>query len=288
MPIILDGRVVRDSIKTKLAARIGAFSVKPKLAILQIGSVANTEAYVRQKKLFGESIGALVEHRKYEQSVSEESLLSDIQKLNADTSVHGIILQIPIPAHLDKNALIEAIDPKKDVDGLHSKNLKLQWEHNPSGFVPATARGILTLLDHYKIPISGKHVVVIGRSSLVGKPTALALLERDATVTVCHSKTENLAEVTRRADILVVAAGHPNLITSDFVSDRQTVIDVGINLVGGNKLEEEIVGGRLVGDVDFEPVSKVVHAISPVPGGVGPMTVASLFENLLAAYENLT
>lgn len=288
MSLILDGRIVRDVIKAKLAAEILSLSSKPKLVISQIGDLGPTNAYIRQKKMFGGEVGAVVDHRRYPETVSEEELLQDIAAYNADESVHGVILQLPIPKTLDGHALIEAIHPHKDLDGLHSVNVKKLWENNLSGFTPATAKGGLSLLDHYKITLSGKRVVVVGRSSLVGRPVALSMLHRDATVTICHKHTENLAEETRRADVLIVAAGHPQLITAEHVVPGQTVVDVGINVVGGEKLDEEITGTKLVGDVDFENVKNIVAAISPVPGGVGPMTVASLFENLLIAYKRLT
>ena len=234
---------------------------------------------------------------------------SQLSILNSQFDVTGIIVQLPIPIHLDKDAIIDAIDPKKDVDGLTSTNLKLLWENKSEGYLPATTKGILTLCDFYKIPTGAKKVVVVGRSFLVGKPTALAFLNHDATVTVCHKETRNLKAETRNADILVVAVGKPNLITKDHVKPGQVVIDVGINVVNGqhprgeiktkpgehpggekglSKPETEPSNRRIVGDVDFDNVSKIVQAITPVPGGIGPMTVASLFENLLEAYKRQT
>ena len=186
---------------------------------------------------------------------------------------------------MDKEKIIAAIDPAKDVDGLTPWNQKMLLE-NKKGFVPATAKGVISLLDFYKIPIEGKKAVVVGRSSLVGKPIALSLLKRNATVTVCHKKTRNLSQETKSSVILVVAAGSPKLIGKNGVSRGQVVVDVGINSVGGKKLLDEVPKRKIVGDVDFDAVKKIVKAISPVPGGVGPMTVVSLFENLVEACEN--
>jgi len=303
MSKILDGKIVRDKIAEDLRKEI-TLRVKdpqgrrPKLVIIQVGDLAESNTYIKQKILFGQKIGAIVDHQKFDEKVTQELLITHISKLNTDQNVSGIIIQVPIPSHLDKDAIIDAIDPKKDVDGLTSANLKLLWENKKGAIIPATTRGILSLLDYYKIPISGKKVVVVGRSFLVGKPTALALLNRDATVTICHRETRNLKEETKNADILVAAVGKANLITKDHVSKNQVVIDVGINMINNQKPsfvktsegkpETEPSGRKIVGDVDFESVAKIVKAITPVPGGVGPMTVASLFENLLEAYLTQT
>ncbi len=288
---ILDGKKLNEKIANELAAKIRGLTPKPKLVIIQVGNLAESNAYIARKKSFGEKIGAIVDHIKLPQDVVKQALLSEIRNLNSDSSVHGVIVQMPLPKHLDRDKIIEAIDPKKDVDGLTSTNLKLLWEGRSQGYVPATTKGILTLLDYYKIPVSGKKVVVVGRSSLVGKPTALAFLNRNATVTVAHSKTKNLKLETRNADILVIAAGKPGLITKEYVSKGQVVVDVGITAIDqlpatkNQKPEMELAKKKLVGDVDFESVRNIVEAISPVPGGTGPMTVASLFENLFEAYN---
>ena len=279
MAKILDGRVVRNKIAQKLKTLNSKLKTRPKLVIIQVGDLPQSNTYIRQKILFGQKIGAVVNHVKLDKNVGEQKLRTMISKLNTDPSVNGIIIQMPIPKHLDRDKIIDAIVPEKDVDGLTSTNLKLLWEDRQEGYTPATTAGILTLLRYHNIAIAGKHVVVVGRSSLVGKPTALAFLNRDATVTVCHSQTKNLKAETKKADILVVAVGKPNLITKDHVSRGQVVIDVGINIA-----EVEPPQKKLVGDVDFEKVSKIVAAITPVPGGVGPMTVASLYENLLEAF----
>src|SRR3989338_4163966 len=291
---ILDGRIVRDQIAQKLKAEISRLRSKPKLVIIQVGDLPESNTYIRQKILFGQKIGAIVDHQKLPENISQKDLISKLYSLNSIPSTHGIIVQMPIPAHLDKDTIIDSINPQKDVDGLTSVNIKHLWENDNEGYTPATTKGIITLLAYYKIPISRQKVVVVGRSFLVGKPTALTFLNRDATVTICHKETRNLKLETRNADILVVAAGKPNLITKDHVRRGQVVVDVGINVINDRqttnakrltqKPETEPVDRKIVGDVDFDAVSKIVSAITPVPGGVGPMTVASLFENLLLAY----
>lgn len=303
---ILDGKIVRDKIAEKLKTEISRWNLsssaakdsKPKLVIIQIGNLTESNAYIRQKVLFGQKIGAIVDHVKLDSDISQDTLISKLLTLNSNPSINGIIIQLPIPKHLDRDALINAIDPAKDVDGQTPTNIKLLWENRHKGYTPATTKGVLTLLDYYKIAIKGKKAVVVGRSSLVGKPTALALINRGATVTICHSQTNDLKQETKNADILVVAAGKPNLITKDHVSRGQIVIDVGINAITQNRVrpssgllgkpESEPPIGKLVGDVDFESVKSQVAAITPVPGGIGPMTVASLFENLLEAYTSQT
>ena len=293
MAKILDGKIVRDKIRDNLKFQISRqrrgsptatnLKFKPKLVIIQIGDLPESNAYIRQKILFGERIGAIVVHLKLPKNTTQETINSQLSTLNSDTSVHGIIVQLPIPKHLDKDKIIEAIDPNKDVDGQTATNIKYLFENKNYGFIPATTKGILTLLGHYQIPVHGKNIIVVGRSSLVGKPTALALINLDATVTVCHSSTRKLPDKTKNADILIVAVGRPKLIKNFHVKAGQTVIDVGINAI-----DTDGTATKLVGDVDFDQVSKIVAAITPVPGGVGPMTVASLFENLLTAYKGAT
>lgn len=275
MAKILDGKALRDKVADDLKVQIEKLDQKPELVIFQIGDVAESNTYIGQKIKFGEKIGAVVTHIKLPENIAQAELIKEIQAKNDDENVNGIIVQLPIPEKLNREKIIETIDFKKDVDGQTAKNLKLLME-NADCFIPATTKGVITMLDHYEIPIAGKHIVIVGRSTLVGKPTALAMLNRDATVTIAHSKTANLESVTKSADILVVAVGRSKLVTKEFVKADQTVIDVGINV------NEE---GKLIGDVDFENVEKIVAAISPVPGGAGPMTVASLFENLLKAYQ---
>ena len=299
MAKILNGKIVNEKIAKELKTQISALGTKPKLVIIQVGDLPESNAYIARKIAFGQKIGAIVDHQKFPQDVTQEKLRSMISKLNTDSSVTGIIVQMPLPTNLDKDKIIEAIDPKKDVDGLTSQNIKKLWGSKNDAVIPATTKGILTILDYYKIPISRQKVVIIGRSTLVGKPTLLAFLNRDATVTVCHKATKNLPEHTKSADILVVATGKPNLIGKEHVTKGQVVVDVGINVISqtqnselrtqnSTKPEVEPTSRQLIGDVDFDGVKNIVAAISPVPGGIGPMTVASLFENLLDAYKSQT
>lgn len=274
MSHILNGKALSDILAEELKKQVALLPMKLKLVIIQVGNLEASDRYIRHKKIFAEKIGVLVEHAAHPEDIGEKELITDVKKYNADTTVHGIIVQLPLPAHIDTDTVIEAIDPKKDVDGLTSRNIKLLFDGR-KGSVPATTRGIVALLEHYKVDLSGKKVVVVGRSSLVGKPTALALLSKDATVTICHLHTKNLHEETKRADILVVAAGSRGLIGANHVSKNQIVVDVGINIFPGSK--------KLEGDVDFPVVEKIVKAITPVPGGVGPMTIVSLFQNLIEA-----
>ena len=292
MPLILDGKKVRGEIAKTLRRKVEAFSPKPKLAIVQVGTNKESSAYVRQKKKFGESIGVLVDYLKAPEFITESELILKLKELNADSSVSGINVQLPLPSALSVEKTINAIDPEKDVDGLTAVNEQLFKEGKPR-FIPATARGIIELLEWYHLPLFDAKVAVLGRSKLVGAPTALLLKKKGALVTVCHSKTPNTKTITRRSDIIIVAIGKPKLITAEYIrrNRTQTVIDVGINArteVGEAKLLEEIPRSVIVGDVDFDEVKDKVAAISPVPGGVGPMTVAALFENVVSAYEMQT
>jgi methylenetetrahydrofolate dehydrogenase (NADP+)/methenyltetrahydrofolate cyclohydrolase len=250
----------------------------PKLVIVQVGDDPASASYIRQKVKSCEKIGMRAEHKHLSVKITFEELLKVIQELNSDADVTGFIVQLPLPKHLQAKLpeIIRAIDPKKDVDGFGAYNLgkmflSTEFEHLP----PATPAGIIALLEYYKVEVAGKHAVIVGRSNTVGKPLAAMLINRDATVTVCHSRTTELGQRTLDADILVAAVGKPNLITADMVKEGAVVIDVGINEVEG----------ALVGDVDFDSVSKIASAITPVPGGVGPMTVASLLRNCVRAKE---
>jgi 5,10-methylene-tetrahydrofolate dehydrogenase/methenyl tetrahydrofolate cyclohydrolase len=284
MPLILDGRKARDFYTTTLIDRVNALSAVPALAIIQIGENAESTAYIGQKKKFGEKIGARVEHVKFAADVEASDVEATIAKLNARDDIHGIIIQLPLPAHLDKLALINAIDPAKDVDGLTDENQKLLEEGRPR-FVPATAKGVMHLLDFYSIPIANKKAVVLGRSRLVGRPIAEALRAKGAHVTVCHSKTEDVPRIAKEADILVVAIGKPLHVDAHYIGKSDTVVvDVGINSIEANA-PEGISKRKLVGDVDSDDIGPAVSAISPVPGGVGPMTVLSLFDNLVVSAE---
>ncbi len=279
--IILDGKATRDSLIPGLVERVKALSYVPTLAIIQVGDRPDSTAFIGAKKRFAQRIGVKEKHIQTTESISQGELLDIIKECNADGGIHGIIVQLPLPIHLDRDAIINAIDPKKDVDALTAFSVKRWYEGREDAILPATARGIRTLLEAYKIELFGKKVTVIGRSMLVGKPVITMCLNEEATVTVCHSKTKDLAKETKSADIVIVAVGKPGLITAKHVKKGQVIVDVGINKVTGEKLDDEIEGARLVGDVDFKKVAKKVSAITPVPGGVGPMTVYSLFENLV-------
>lgn len=321
MAQILDGRIVRDEIAENLKSYILNLKSKPKLVIIQIGDLTESNAYINQKIKFGERIGAAVELKQFPEDVTEANLTSYILNLNSDPSVHGVIIQMPIPNHLDKDKLIELIDPKKDVDGLTSTNQKLLYEgkidyatflpshselvsesadpdihQDDTAIIPATAKGVITLLNYYKIPIKNKKVTVVGRSKLVGAPLATLFRNLGAEVTVCHSQTIDLKQETRNADIIAVAVGKQNLIGKDHVFPNQVIIDVGINVIEESDRVRPLQGEpstgsdpeakrKLTGDVNFAEVEPIVAAITPVPGGIGPMTVASLFENLLEAYK---
>ncbi len=273
--MLLDGKKVRNFLAENIKKELNKIGGKPKLVILQVGNDERSSAYVKQKKIFGEKLGFNVEYVQFDKKVLEKELISRINKYNEDKNTNGIIIQLPLPKNLDTLKIIESVSPEKDVDGLNSKNLRLILEGRSGGFIPATTKGIFSLLDFYKINIEGKKVVVIGRSLLVGRPTALMFLNRNATVTVCHTKTKNLKQEILKADVVVSAVGHPKLVKKNFVKKGQIIIDVGITKVGD----------ILVGDVDYMAVNRLVRAITPVPGGIGPMTVISLFENLLLAYR---
>lgn len=277
--IILDGQKTSAEISQKLQQKIAILKKKniiPTLHIYQVGDNPASIAYVRVKQKKADELGANCVVKKYDVKTSLEKITQDLNQDNQDPSCHGIIVQLPLPKHLDPNTLLQIIDINKDVDGLTYVN---QWRlinNMDEGFVPATPKGIITLLQKYNIDIEGKKAVVVGRSRLVGMPISLLLLKHNATVTICHSHTKNLSRETKTADILIVAAGQPKFIKSKHIKKNAVVVDVGISRTDHG----------LIGDVDFNSVSKLAKAISPVPKGVGPMTVISLFENLIQAVEH--
>ncbi|MEI6420393.1 MAG: bifunctional 5,10-methylenetetrahydrofolate dehydrogenase/5,10-methenyltetrahydrofolate cyclohydrolase, partial [bacterium] len=274
MSLTLDGKKIRETRLPTLKAEFLTLPSVPTLAIVQVGDRADSNSYINQKKIFGEKIGVKTWHLKFTEDVGQEKVIEEIKNLNLDPEIQGIIAQLPLPEGWDKKSVINSIAPEKDVDGLTAVNQEKFYAGDASAFVPATARGVMTMLDFYNISITGKKAVVVGRSELVGKPIAQLLKMRGAEVEVCHRQTLDVPAVTRTADVLVVAAGNPKMIKVDFVKERSVVVDVGIN---------KTLDGVLCGDVDFENVKDKVQAISPVPGGVGPLTVLSLFENLLLA-----
>ncbi len=280
MALLLKGKPVADKIADNLAVRIKKLGRPPVLAIVSVGGRADSAAFIAAKQKFAERIGAQVQRLELRADASQNEAEIAIKKSAAFKTIDGIILQLPLPSHLDSSILLNLIPPSKDVDGLTAYNLRALLEGKPH-MIPATARGIVNLLEANTISVSGKHVVVVGRSVLVGKSVALTLLSKDATVTVCHRKTKNLSTLTKTADILIVAAGSPKLINKEYVREGQVVVDVGITKSG----EPDPVTGKsvIVGDVDIAAVESIVEAVSPVPGGVGPMTVSALFENLVDA-----
>ena len=269
MAIILDGKKLRDKIFESLKAELDKMSEKPTLAVILVGENPASQIYVRNKKKTAEKLGINSLSIEYPADISENELLSKIQELNNDKNITAILVQLPLPEHINKNKIIDAILPQKDVDGLTPYNLGKLFSGEEPYVYPCTPKGILLLLDEYNIELDGKNVVVVGRSNLVGKPVAQMLLKRNATVTMCHSHTKNLSEITKTADIVVSAVGK-NVIGEKMLKSNCVVIDVGI-------FRDE--NGKLSGDVDFENVSKISAYISPVPGGVGPMTIASLMLN---------
>ena len=276
MAIILDGKKLRDKILDDLKNKVAVLAGTPKLVVISVGDDAASKIYVNNKKKYAEKIGIAAEIVEYPQSVSQEILLNKIDRLNADAAVTAILVQLPLPKHIDKLKILSAIEPKKDVDGFTPYNSGLLFSGAKPFAYPATPRGILRLLDEYNIEIEGQHVVIVGRSNIVGKPLAQMMLNRNATVTVCHSHTKNLADITKTADILVSAAGG-KIIEDNMIKSNCVVVDVGI-------FRDE--QGKLRGDVNFETVSKIASHITPVPGGVGPMTIASLMLNIVDLIEN--
>ena len=275
MSKIIDGKVVSASVKERVKAEVEVLKqqgISVGLAVIIVGEDPASKVYVANKKRACEALGIISQEYALPENTTQEELLSLIETLNNEKSVNGILCQLPLPKHLDENAVINAINPLKDVDAFHPNNVgKIML--GDYDFVPCTPAGVMEMLAYENVEIAGKTCVVIGRSNIVGKPMSMLLLHKNGTVTVCHSKTENLKEVCQKADILVAAVGRPNFVKADMVKEGAVVIDVGINRVDG----------KLVGDVDFNDVKDKCSAITPVPGGVGPMTIAMLMQNTLTA-----
>ena len=286
--MILSGKELSDRLKASMAAEVAGFPAKygrvPHLAVILVGDDPASVTYVRSKAKASEFIGIRNTTITLPAETSQEALLQEIAKLNADDSVDGILVQLPLPDHIDEISIIAAIAREKDVDGFHPANVAALWrrrtepEENPLYCVPCTPRGIIRLLKAAEVEIDGKRAVVVGRSNIVGLPVSKLLLNENATVTICHTHTRDLASITREADILVVAAGNPAFIKGDMVKEGAAVIDVGIN--------RDPETGKLCGDVDFEQVAPKASVITPVPGGVGPMTICSLMENTIDCFIN--
>ena len=271
--MILEGKPVAEKILKEVKEGVDKLGFAPGLAVVRVGEDPASKVYVGSKIKRASEVGIKGTEHHLPETATESELLELVHKLNNDSSVHGFIVQLPLPAHINAEKVLESIYPEKDVDGLHPQNLGKLVAGDPA-FVPATPMGVMEMLSHYKIEIAGKNAVVVGRSNMVGKPMSALLLNANATVETCHSKTRDLAEHTKRAEILVVAVGKAKLITEDMVREGATVIDVGMNRVEG----------KLAGDVDFEKV-KEKTSVSPVPGGVGLLTVACLMKNVLKAAE---
>ena len=272
MAKIIDGKALAAKKQAALQEKVERLKAEsglvPGLVVILVGDDPASQVYVRNKERFAKKVGFLSETVRLSESISEEELIQVIEKYNKDERFHGILVQLPLPKHINDKRVILAIDPKKDVDGFHPMNTGHLWSGRPV-MVPCTPAGIMELLREYEVALEGKTAVIIGRSNIVGKPMAQLLLEKNATVTLAHSRTRNLAKVTKQADILIVAIGQGHFVTADFVKEGAVVIDVGMN---------RDVDGRLIGDVDFEGVEPIASLITPVPGGVGPMTITMLME----------
>ena len=279
---IIDGNALSARVRGEIAERAAALTargVQPCLAVMLVGADPASAVYVRNKVAACEKAGIRSLRFDYPENATQEEVMAKLAELNADPAVHGILVQLPLPKHLDEAAVLEAIDLKKDVDGFHAENVG-RLSQNREAFIPCTPHGVMKMLETGDTPVQGAEAVVIGRSNIVGKPMAMLLTNAGATVTVCHSKTRDLAFHTRRADILVAAIGKPRFLTGDMIKPGATVIDVGIN-----RLQDGPEAGKLCGDVDFESAREVAGAITPVPGGVGPMTITMLLENTVISAE---
>ena len=289
--ILLDGKKTANDIKNEIAIKVTSLVAsggkKPHLAAILVGCDGASETYVNAKVKACNKVGFDSTLVRFNTDVSEEELLAEVKKINENSNIDGLIVQLPLPAHINEMKVTEAINPKKDVDGFHPANIGRMALNLPT-YLPATPAGILELLERYKIETSGKHCVVIGRSHIVGSPMSILMARNNnpgnCTVTLTHSRTQNLKEITKTADILIVALGKAEFVTTDMVKDGVCIIDVGITRVNSNITKS---GWKLLGDVAFDEVSKKSNFITPVPGGVGPMTIAMLLKNTLVSAENL-
>ena len=272
--MILDGRKIRQEKFEELKKEIELLKNKPSIAVIQVGNNSTSNIYIRSKEKAAKELGCKFKHIKFEEDILEEEILTTIDKLNNDKNIDGILIQMPIPNHLNTGVIQNRVISTKDIDGLTDINAGLLF-HNKDSFIPCTPKGIMEMLKYYDIDVTGKHVVIVGRSTLVGKPLSTIMLNNNATVTICHSYTSNLKDITTKADILVVAVGKKNIIDASMIKSSAVVIDVGIN-------KEDSL---LCGDVNFESAKDKCSYITPVPGGVGQMTVLSLYQNLLKAYK---
>ena len=273
---LLDGKQIKLEMLNKLKEDLTNINEKLTLAVVQVGNDEASSVYVKQKEKMASNIGMQFKHFKLDENITNEEIFKLIDELNNDKNITGIIVQLPLPKHLNALEVQNKVDKYKDVDGLSDINIGKLMHFKEDALAPCTALGIINILKYYNIEIEGKNVCIVGRSDLVGKPLIPLLLEENATISICHSKTKNLKEITRLADILIVAVGKANLINSDYIKEGSTLIDVGINRLDG----------KLCGDIDFESVKDKCAYITPVPGGVGPMTIAMLMENTVKAAIN--
>lgn len=271
---LIDGKKIQAEMIEELNEEVKGLKQVPKLVIIQIGDFGPSNKYVAQKKTVGEKVGIEVEHLRFYEDNTEEEVLLKIDELNNDKNVHGIMVQLPLPKGFDEDKITNRVSRKKDVDGLTTENIGRLFD-GKDAFTPCTALGVMELFKRYNIDLKGKHAVILGRSKLVGKPLIACLLNENATVTVCHSKTENLSAITKKADILIVAIGKKYFVTKDMVRKGTVVIDVGIN----------VEDGKIYGDVNFDDVKSKASYMTPVPNGVGRMTVISLMKNVIKAYQ---
>ena len=275
---VVDGKLVSQVLREKMKSRVEALAkrdIKPGLAVILVGDDAASQVYVRNKVAACQAVGVYSVVYRLSEDVSEQNVLDELMRLNDNSEINGILVQLPLPKHIDEDKILEIISPEKDVDGFHKINVGAMVTGN-ARFYPCTPHGVMKLLEHYGVVIEGKHAVVVGRSNIVGKPMALMLLEKGATVSICTSKTSNLASFTRQADIVVVAVGKPKVLSGAMIKPGATIIDVGIN---------RLADGSLAGDVDFDSVREVAGFLTPVPGGVGPMTITMLLENTIRSSE---
>ena len=274
----MDGKLVSQVLREKMKLRVEELAkrdIQPGLAVILLGDDAASQVYVRNKVAACQAIGVQSRMYRLAANTSEQKVLEALKLLNNDSEINGILVQLPLPKHIDEDKILEIISPQKDVDGFHKINVGAMVTGH-ARFYPCTPHGVMKLLEYYGIAIEGRHAVVVGRSNIVGKPMALMLLEKGATVSICNSKTPDLASFTRQADIVVVAVGKPKVLSGDMIKPGATVIDVGIN---------RLPDGSLAGDVDFESVREVAGFLTPVPGGVGPMTITMLLENTIRSSE---
>ncbi len=270
---LIDGKAIAKELREEIAREVPTLGFQPGLAVVQVGEDAASSVYVKNKVKTAQEIGFYSARHALPANVSQDALLELLEVLDNDPAIHGILVQLPLPRHINETAVLHSIDPLKDVDGFHPVNVGKLWEGAPDALVPCTPLGCSIMLKKSGVALAGKNAVVIGRSNIVGKPMAALLLREHCTVTIAHSRTENLPELVKRADIVVAAVGKPEFVKGSWLKPGATVIDVGINRVDG----------KLVGDVAFAEASQIAGAITPVPGGVGPMTIACLLKNTLTA-----